>query len=110
VHGSVTDEKGALSEGLVTFVPEKGTPGPKISVPVKEGAYEVGADAGLQAGKYAVEVFGLPPGVKAMMNGQPVSHEKSDYREIAAKYNSQSILSTILKEGDNEYSFTVEHQ
>lgn len=108
-RGTVTAGKNPLSDGLITFVPDRGTHGQKISVEITQGAYQISGDKGLQQGKYTVEIYGMSPGMRAMINGQPPSHEKSDYREIAPMYNSQSVLSAVLKEGDNENNFTVEH-
>lgn len=110
VHGEITAEKAPLEDGLITFVPEAGTRGQKVSVQIEQGAYAIGGEQGLNAGKYSVQVYGMSPGMKAMINGTPVPRENTNYREIATKYNSQSILSAVLKEGDNECNFTVEHQ
>lgn len=109
-HGKVDDENGPLAEGLITFVPRSGTPGAKISAPVANGAYQIDSSRGLQKGSYTVQVMGVPPGVKAMMKQQPIPHEKSDYREIAAKYNTLSDLVADVKEGENEFNYTVAHQ
>ncbi len=85
----------------------QGTAGQKISSPIEAGKYSITAEQGLQVGKYAVEVFGMPPSIKAMMNNEPIEHKKTGYREIAPEFNSETTLQATLVEGSNEYNFEV---
>ena len=110
VHGFVHVGKIPLAEGLITFVPLPGTDGPKISASIDQGVYQINGDRGLGNGSFRVEVFGLPPAVKAMAQGQPVSHGPNDYREIDDRFNTQSeLLCEILPDQDQAHDFIVEY-
>jgi hypothetical protein len=111
VAGNITVEKNAMLEGLITFVPLRDTPGPKLSAPIQNGTYKIAIEEGMLAGEFRVEVFGLPPGVKAMMYNEPVQHNsETRYREIDAKYNANSELQAIITPGDNHHDFAVEYR
>ncbi len=108
-HGSVTVAKTPLPEGLITFVPCNGTPGKKCSVVITDGRYAFDSAQGLAAGDYRVEIMGLPPGIKSMAEGQPPSHHRTNYREIAPEYNEKSTLHCTLQSSqDNQADFNVQ--
>ena len=100
-------EDGPLGEGLITFVPLPGTTGPKVSASIEGGRYAVAADQGLQPGDFKVEVYGLPPGVKAMAEGRHPPRGEEDYREVSPEFNSQSRLAATLTAGANREDFRV---
>ena len=109
VQGSVRAGDVLLSEGLITFVPQGATAGPKVSAEIKGGHYEVAAEQGMQPGVFRVEVFGIPPGVKAVVQGgEPPATVDSPYREIAAIYNTASGISVTLETGENIENVQVE--
>ncbi len=110
VQGMVTVEGRPFYEGLITFVPLDGTPGSKISVPIEASRYVINQEHGLQIGEYAVEVYGMPPAVKAMVTGQPIEHQESGYREVAMEFNSQTTLRAPIHEGANEHNFDVRYR
>lgn len=109
VSGVVKVADADLDVGLITFVPIEGTPGPKISTQVNNGKYMIAMERGLAAGKYRVEVYGVPPGIQAMAHGERPSHDPhtESYREIAARFNQKSELKAELELGENQEDFEV---
>lgn len=108
VEGQVRAAGQPLHEGLITFEPSGATPGPKVSAVIADGNYFIPASEGLAAGKFRVEVMGIPPGVKAMAEGLPRPRGRGDYREIAAEFNRETRLRCELKsDQDNHADFDV---
>lgn len=110
VHGNVFANNQPLSEGLITFVPHNGTTGKKYSTSISEGQYATPADTVLIAGDYRVEIYGMPPEVKALSEGRIPPREKTSYREIAPQYNKKSTLHCTLVSGsENRFDFSVQY-
>ena len=110
VHGSVRVEGELLREGLITFIPQGATLGPKVSAVIEGGIYEIAADKGLQPGMFRVEVDGMPPGVKSGVDGLPPETPAAEYREIAAEFDENSQLTVTLQEGENIEDFDVDYR
>jgi hypothetical protein len=112
VCGVVTIEGQPMTEGLITFAPMGTTTGPKVSALIDSGAYSVLSTEGIHAGLFRVEILGLPPGVKALASGgdhSQLSLQKSPYREVAAEFNFQSVLTANLESGvANQFDFQVQ--
>ncbi len=110
VHGTVTYQGKPLGHGRVVFVPQEGTPGPRLAGIIKsDGSYHIrttGRD-GAVIGKYIVTVHRrtLPATPEEKENrwfvGKPL---------IPFKYfkERESGLSFEVKKGDNEYNIELE--
>jgi hypothetical protein len=110
LSGQVTVEGQPLDEGLITFIPLNDTPGTKVSVTITNGQYEVLPQEGLKAGEFRVEIFGLPPSIKAIAEGLPPPMESKNYREIDAQFNTQSQTTCRLSTGQaNVADFAVRY-
>ena len=112
IEGRVTIQGEPMSEGLITFEPLGTTTGPKISTVIDKGNYSISSSEGIQSGQFRVEVLGIPPGVKAMSNGD--SHlnlsasTRVPYREVASEFNFQSqLLATVERGVTNQFDFDV---
>ncbi|MCA9026171.1 MAG: hypothetical protein KDA86_13265 [Planctomycetaceae bacterium] len=114
VSGSIVLDGKPLEAGIVRFVPTRPTSGPKTSVPVMSGHFEIPADFGPVVGSHRVEIQSTDDG------GYPLDDESTLDRLRAAQvrhieivhvpaiYNSHSRLTAnVVESGPNEFDFTL---
>ena len=65
VSGSVTYKGQPIEEGLIRFVPEKGTAGPVSAAPIANGKYTIDAKGGVPVGTHRVEIEAYQVDAKA---------------------------------------------
>lgn len=107
----VTVDKQPLPEGLITFVPLASTAGQKTSTHILDGRYSIEHAEGLVPGEYRVEIFGMPPGVRALAEGKTPEHSSSNFREIAPEFNRRSrLMWTIDQEKRTTADFEVRYE
>ncbi len=111
VTGNVTIDGRALKSGFITFIPTKGSEGPKASGPISDGAYKLDKKSGPIIGKLRVEIRA----------GQSLAYELDNPEDFDAKaprvlpenpippqFNDQSILICETKEGEtNAFNFDL---
>jgi hypothetical protein len=56
VSGTVSRNRKPVEAASILFRPKKGTKGQPVNGQIKDGAYEINAQQGLQAGHYVVEI------------------------------------------------------
>ncbi|MFG0332026.1 MAG: hypothetical protein ACF8TS_01565 [Maioricimonas sp. JB049] len=114
VSGTVTFNGQPLSEGFVRFVPVDGTPGPKTSVPVSQGRFEVEADRGPVVGMHRIEIQSTDDGGYAMDDEDALRRlresgvKRIDAIRIPPAYNARStLMEAVTAAGKNEFRFEL---
>jgi hypothetical protein len=114
VKGTVTLDGKPLEQGVIRFVPLPEVKGPKASVDVTDGRFEIPADVGPVAGKHRVEIEstdhgGIEPDDETALaelaagKRKPVKPVK-----IPAIYNARSTLQKEVKsDSPNEFKFDL---
>lgn len=114
VKGAVTLDGKPLERGVIRFVPLPEVKGPKASVDVNGGRFEIPADFGPVAGKHRVEIEstdhgGVEPDDETALaelaagKRKPVKPVK-----IPSIYNARSTLQKDLKaDSPNEFQFDL---
>jgi hypothetical protein len=59
VSGRVTVDGKPVPEGSITFIPEKGNPGPTAGGAIRDGSYKIDARKGPMTGKHRMEVHAV---------------------------------------------------
>lgn len=116
VRGTVQLDGVPLEEGVVRFVPDpqQGTHGPKTTVPVKEGQFEVPDEFGPVVGTHRVEIESRDDGGYALDDEHAFERLRAEGRRridvvrIPQVYNTRSQLTArVDPEGPNEFDFTL---
>jgi hypothetical protein len=91
VSGTVSRKGKPLETASILFVPKKGTKGQPVGAQIKDGAYQIAAQQGLQAGHYVIEVSLPSPSRKTIMESKRTPKPSSPFkkeREIKAGQNA----------------------
>jgi hypothetical protein len=113
VRGTVQLNGVPLDEGVVRFVPAQGTRGPKTSVPVADGQFEVPDEFGPIVGTHRVEIESTDGGYPrddehAIARLKAQGRGRIHVVSIPPIYNSHSRLTAEIEaEGPNEFDFTL---
>ena len=114
VRGTVQLDGAPLDEGVVRFVPDQGTRGPKTSVPVADGRFEVPDEFGPIVGTHRVEIESTDDGGYARDDEQAIARLMTQGRRrvhvvtVPLIYNTRSRLTAeVAAEGPNEFDFTL---
>ena len=110
VHGRVTLDGQDVAQGSIQFTPCGQTKGMVTGGIVKDGKYELSADAGAVVGTNLVEIRSVKKTgrkVPAPM-GNPGEMTEESVEGIPPQYNIQSKLQVEIKSGeDNEHNFEL---
>ena len=114
VTGSVSLNGKPLQEGVISFVPIEGTPGPKTSVSITEGRFSAGAAQGPVVGTHRIEIQSTDDGGYAMDDEEAFQKlrqagvRRIEVVRVPPIYNSRSTLTEIVTaEGPNEFTFEL---
>ena len=111
LEGRVTLDEEPLSQGVITFRPMPGTPGPTAGGEISEGEFSISPGKGTFEGKFRVEITAsrkTGKKIKDMKIGAMVD----EYEQlIPQRYNSQSELTAdVTADGENRFEFTLSSQ
>lgn len=113
VSGTVQYQGKTIPQGSITFLDDKG--GVVGGAPIKDGAYEIPAAAGLLAGKYKVSInypdpktMPPPPGPEdEELPGDSTAQMRiKDF--LPAKYNSDTELTVDIEDKTNVKDFNLD--
>ncbi len=114
VKGTVTLDGQPLQNAVIRFVPLDGVQGPKCSVAIREGMYEIPAGAGPVAGSHRVEIDstdhgGIAPDDETALAQLTAGQKKLQKPlRIPAIYNTRSTLRQTIHAGSaNEFDFRL---
>ncbi len=114
VRGSVVVDGRPLEAGVVRFVPIRETKGPKTTVPVKAGLFEISAHLGPIVGSHQVEIVSTDDGgylqddEGALDRLRVSGTRRIDVVRVPAAYNTHSQLTAeVVEAGPNEFDFTL---
>ncbi|MEM8734839.1 MAG: hypothetical protein AAGG44_11480 [Planctomycetota bacterium] len=114
VSGSVSLDGKPLKDGVVRFVPKDGTPGPKLSVPVKDGRFAADRQDGPSVGSHRVEIESLDTGGYELDDEDAIDQLKAERKrriavdKVPEQYNTRSVLTAEVASGDlNELNFEL---
>ncbi|MBI1311549.1 hypothetical protein GC176_09605 [bacterium] len=103
-----------LSEGTVRFVPAGETPGPKVSVVVTEGKFELEEANGPIVGSHRIEIESTDHGGFALDDETAFERLKVSGQKMIKVvrvpwiYNQRSILTAdVTSDGPNEFTFAL---
>ncbi len=111
ISGVVTLDGTPLRSGYLIFEPKGGQPVQSGGM-IKDGRFEVAAEAGASPGPYAVSIFSgadgpvtkAPPGTAEY----ETESRKAPGERIPPKYNAKTILTAEVKSGEkNEFKFEL---
>jgi hypothetical protein len=99
VSGKITYQGKPLRDGLISFVPIKGTKGPTASATITDGAYSVSAAGGVPAGDQRVEIQAFRPLPANNSPNRPPLLLGGEPREqyLPARCNAKSTLETTIE-------------
>ncbi|PHS18466.1 MAG: hypothetical protein COA78_02245 [Blastopirellula sp.] len=114
VSGTVTLDGKPLSEGVINFIPQADTQGPKTSVVITQGKFEVDNRHGPLIGQHRVEIRSTDDGGFALDDESSIDRLKASRKRkievvvIPTIYNDRSKLSEEVSESDsNQYQFKL---
>ncbi|REJ72344.1 MAG: hypothetical protein DWQ34_04520 [Planctomycetota bacterium] len=116
VRGTVTLDGAPLEEGIIRFVPIEETRGPKTSVPIAEGRFEVDEEFGPLVGSHRVEIESTDDGGYAADDEQALQRllenpQSIEVVTIPSEYNRRSKLrADVTDEGPNEMTYQLVSQ
>ncbi len=117
VSGVINLDGEPLQQGVIRFVPEGETKGPKTSVPVQQGRFEIDSRSGPLVGEHRIEIVSTDDGGYAMDDEQAIQDlRKAKVKRIRvvkvpAVYNSRSTLKkTVSLNTPNEFQFDLSSQ
>jgi hypothetical protein len=108
ISGKVSYQGQPVTDGLIVFVPAKGTKGPTASATIRDGTYTVVAAGGVPTGTHCVEIQAYRP-VAAPPN-RPASRQDMAAKQqyLPEQYNRQSTLeATVDAKGGNTQDFDL---
>jgi hypothetical protein len=97
VSGKVSYQGRPVADGMIMFVPTKGTKGPSTNATITDGVYKVNVRGGVPVGIHRVEIdafrtaTGPASGVAALGNGP----RKEQY--LPKNYNRESTLEATIE-------------
>jgi len=114
VKGTVTLDGQPLDNAVIRFVPLPEVNGPKASVAISEGRFELPAVAGPVVGRHRIEIESTDHGGIAPDDEAALAELAAGKRKLAkpvkipAIYNARSTLErTIQADSPNEFDFTL---
>jgi hypothetical protein len=111
VSGQVTVSGQPLSGAIISWEPIQGTPGPKASAPVFNGAYEIAPSAKLYPGQYRVRICMMPAEMLNLIQSEEPFNLPPAGRAISREFDSDSQLTAELQLGtENRYDWEVKFQ
>jgi hypothetical protein len=112
VKGTVVVDGKPLPKGEVRFVPLGETPGPKTSVPVVDGKFEMDKVNGPVVGHHRIEIESTDDGGVAWDDEEAMRKLAAERKlpavfRLPPRYNVNSTIEKdISAEGPNEFNFT----
>lgn len=111
VSGSVEVDGQPLSGANLSFDPQPGTSGPKITTAVFDGTYQIEESAGLQPGNYTVRITMIPRGILDNLPTDQLAKLPSPDAVVAKQFDTESELTATLDADDpNRCDFIVQFQ
>jgi hypothetical protein len=114
VQGKVTLDGADLKQGVIRFVPKKGTSGPKVSVLIENGEFSATAENGPVIGGHRIEIESTDNGGYALDDERAIEQLKASGKRtievitVPAAYNTNSTLqAAVTVDGPNEYEFPL---
>ena len=112
ISGQVNVEGKPLRHGTLTLKPLDRDSGPKITIGIRNGQYQLPAERGPWPGEFQVMISATPPELIAMLEGasheQIIEKAKERDKSIAREFNSASRLRLTIKKGEpNTRDFNI---
>jgi hypothetical protein len=114
VSGTVTLDGQPLENGVIRFIPHPDVKGPKASMSVTAGRFEIPETAGPVAGRHRIEIEsddhgGIAPDDEAALKEMAAGKRKlAKPVKIPAIYNIRSTLErTVQSDSPNEFEFPL---
>ena len=114
VQGKVLLDGQPLPEGLIRFIPQGDTGGPKISANIENGMFSLPETTGPAVGAHRVEIESTDNGGYAWDDEQAIQKlraqriRKIERIEVPAVYNRSSSLETVIVAGQvNELAYDL---
>lgn len=100
VEGTASFNGEPIADGSINFVSDQGKA--QAGGTIKDGKYTVGADRGLTAGKYKVEVYWNKKTGKTVIDTADTGQAKAETKQvIPEQFNKATTLTADLKGGSN---------
>ena len=110
IRGEVKVDGQPIERGMIMFVPLPGAKGQTAAGPIKDGKYDISAEAGPTVGTQRVEIHSTRKTGKKIQKAFAPKGEMVDEEGegVAKRFNSASKLTTDVKAGENVANFQVE--
>ncbi|QDV16517.1 hypothetical protein Pan153_11470 [Gimesia panareensis] len=114
VRGIVKLDGDPLSEGVIRFIPSGANQGPKSTVTIREGIFNVDEEYGPVVGMNRIEIESTDDGGYAFDDEQALERlkkegvKKIEVVKVPPQYNKRSTLTkSISAEGENDFTFEL---
>lgn len=114
VQGTVLLDDKPLPQGIIRFVPQDETGGPKISANIEAGAFSLPEEHGPWVGSHRIEIESTDNGGYAIDDEQAIQKLKAqgvrkiERIQVPADYNRRSTLNAVIVEGQvNELEYLL---
>jgi hypothetical protein len=102
VQGTVLLDRKPLPQGIIRFVPDSETGGPKISANIEDGSFSLSEEAGPWIGTHRIEIESTDDGGYAMDDEQAIQKlreqriRRIERIEVPSAYNRRSTLEALI--------------